>query len=262
MVTAAADCGVDGVKFQNRLGCRCKEFRPGTFFPQDECRDNYWERTLFSTDEWAKLSRHVHDLGLHFCCSVFSLDGMRQMAPFVNSWKAGASELDNLPLIEAMGQSGKPVILSSGMSDWEELDAAVRIAWRGNCPELTVLQCTSEYPCPPEKVGLNVMEEIKERYCAPPHYARKFGLSDHSGQIWAGIAAATLGADMLEVHCTWDQRSFGPDATSSLTFNELEQLVWGVRFVTAAQGRVDKDAQAAELEHVRKLFRPEESEYE
>lgn len=257
MITAAADCGANGVKLQNRRGSRCQRFRPGTetLFVEDESRQAYWERTGFTTDQWAGLAAHAHDCGLAFSCSVFSIEGMEEMAPYVDSWKVGASELDNLMLVELLGQSGKPVALSSGMSGWDELDDAVRIAWRGNCPELTILQCTSLYPCPPSRVGLSVLEQIRERYCNPPHYGRRCGLSDHSGTVWAGIAAATLGADMLEVHSTWDKRAFGPDSTSSLDFDQLKELVLGVRWVEAAMGAVDKDQVCVELEETRKVFR-------
>jgi N,N'-diacetyllegionaminate synthase len=112
-----------------------------------------------------------------------------------------------------------------------------------------VLQCTSEYPTPPERVGLNVMAELSARYGC------EVGLSDHSGTVWAGVAAAALGATVLEVHVTFSRQAFGPDVPASVTVDELADLVAGVRFVTAALDHpVDKDGLAEDLAPVRGLF--------
>ena len=99
-----------------------------------------------------------------------------------------------------------------------------------------MLQCTSAYPCPPEQVGLNLIPLFQSRYgCA-------VGLSDHSGTIYPGLAAATLGAEVLEVHVTLSREMFGPDVTSSVTTAELRQLVEGVRFLERARSHpVDKE---------------------
>jgi N-acetylneuraminate synthase len=112
-----------------------------------------------------------------------------------------------------------------------------------------VLQCTSAYPCPPERVGLNLIPFYRERYgCA-------VGLSDHSGTIYPGIAAATFGIDVLEVHVTLSREMFGPDVSASVTSAELRQLVDGVRFVERMIDRpVDKDAMAEDLRPLRALF--------
>src|SRR6185503_18542043 len=102
--------------------------------------------------------------------------------------------------------------------------------------DLTILQCSSIYPTPPEKLGLNMLSEWRERYDC------KVGLSDHSGKVFAGLAAVALGADTLEVHVTFSRESFGPDVPASLTTSELRELVQGVRFIrTAIQHPVNKD---------------------
>src|SRR5262249_5839152 len=136
----------------------------------------------------------------------------------------------------------------SGMSDWEELGAAVNCV-RENGASVAVLQCTTAYPCPPEKLGLNVITELRRRYeCI-------VGLSDHSGAIYAGLAAATLGAKMIEVHVAFSRECFGPDVIASITTAELKQLVEGVRFIERAMAHpVDKRAMAEELGELRKVF--------
>ena len=134
------------------------------------------------------------------------------------------------------------------MSPWQELDEAVRIVQRHGVP-LAVLQCTTAYPCPPDKVGLNLMQEFRNRYrCSA-------GLSDHSGTIYPALAAATLCADVIEVHVTLSREMFGPDVIASVTTTELRQLVEGVRFIERMRAHpLDKNAMAAETEHLRKLF--------
>jgi sialic acid synthase SpsE len=117
--------------------------------------------------------------------------------------------------------TGLPVLLSTGMSSLDEIDRAVeRVNARGL--PLTVMQCTTAYPCPEEKIGLNLLELFRTRYGCP------VGLSDHSGRIWPGLAAATLGASVLEVHLVFSRECFGPDVAASLTTAELADLVAGV----------------------------------
>jgi N-acetylneuraminate synthase len=151
-------------------------------------------------------------------------------------------------MLERLAATGRPVLLSSGMASWEQLDEAVRIVQAGGAP-VAVLQCTTAYPCPPERVGLNVLAELRERYDCP------VGLSDHSGTIYAGLAAAALGANLLEVHIVLSRECFGPDVPASVTTAELAQLTAGVRFIDRALAHpADKDAAAGEMAELRAMF--------
>jgi N,N'-diacetyllegionaminate synthase len=139
------------------------------------------------------------------------------------------------------------VILSSGMATWEELDAAVNIV--SPHASVAVMQCTTAYPCPPEKIGLNVLGELRDRYQVP------IGFSDHSGVIYSALAAATLGANMLEVHVVFSRECFGPDVTASLTTDELKQLSDGVRFIEQALiNPLDKQKLAGEMTELKTVF--------
>jgi N-acetylneuraminate synthase len=166
----------------------------------------------------------------------------------IRAWKVASGETGNLPMLERMARSGLPVLLSSGMSSWQELDQAVAtLRAHGNTP--TILQCTTAYPCPPEQVGLNLIPLYRERYGCP------VGLSDHSGTIFPGIAAATMRIAALEVHVTLSRQMFGPDVPASVTAAELAELVTGVRFIEQACAQpVDKDVLANELSPLRELF--------
>ena len=154
----------------------------------------------------------------------------------VAAWKVASGEVGNGPMFERMVRTGLPVFISTGMSPLKEIDAAVeRVKSKGLLA--TVLQCTSSYPCPPDKVGLNLIPFFRERYGCP------VGLSDHSGMIYAGLAAASLGVAVVEVHVILSREMFGPDVVASITTGELKQLVEGARFIEQMRANpVDKDS--------------------
>jgi N-acetylneuraminate synthase len=166
----------------------------------------------------------------------------------VAAWKIASGEFNNVPLIDRMAQSGLPVLLSTGMSRLDEIDSVVDRLQKAQAP-LTVLQCTTAYPCPPEDVGLNMIGFFRDRYgCSA-------GLSDHSGTIYAGLAAAAIGIDALEVHVTFSRDCFGPDVPASITTADLAQLVEGIRFIERMKSRpVEKDLLAERLGGVRQIF--------
>ena len=151
-------------------------------------------------------------------------------------------------MFKRMGATGLPILLSTGMSPIDEIDAAVEHVKAYRLP-LTVLQCTSTYPCPPEKIGLNLIPFFRERYSC------NVGLSDHSGTIYAGLAAAVLGISVLEVHVALTREMFSPDLAASLTTSELRQLVEGIRFIEKMKDNpVNKNDIATETAPLRSLF--------
>lgn len=251
-IDAVARAGADAVKFQTHIASEESTRREPwrvRFSPQDETRYDYWKRMEFSAEQWAGLKRHAEERGLAFLSTPFSMAAVELLERLgVEAWKVGSGEVGNLPMIGRMAATGKPVILSSGMSGWAELDAAVE-AVRGCGAPVAVLQCRTEYPAPAERVGLNVLGEIRRRYgCAT-------GLSDHSGTIYAGLAAVALGAEIVEVHVVFSRECFGPDVPASVTTAELGQLVEGVRFIERALSQpVDKDAAAESMAELRRTF--------
>ena len=251
-VDAIADAGADAVKFQTHIAAA--ESTPSEpwrvhFSPQDATRYDYWRRMEFTEEQWLGLRRHADERGLRFLSSPFSLEAVDLLARVgVAAWKVASGEVGNAAMLERMAGTRLPVLLSSGMSTTAELDGAVRSV-RAHALPLAVLQCTSAYPSPPERIGLNLLGEFRERYgCA-------VGLSDHSGTIFPGLAAATLGAAVVEVHVTLSRRMFGPDVPASVTPDELRQLVDGARFIGTMRAHpVRKDALAAELAPLRAMF--------
>lgn len=251
-IDAAAKTGVDAIKFQTHIAAAestpAETFRV-QFSEQDATRYDYWKRMEFTPEQWFGLAEHGRRVGLEFLSTPFSMQAVDLLERIgMAAWKVGSGEVSNLPMLRRMAETGRPVLLSSGMSSWHHLDEAVGCIRRtGTMPAL--LQCTTSYPCPPEKVGLNLLSELRSRYECP------VGLSDHSGTIYAGLAAATLGADLLEVHIAFSRDCFGPDTPASLTISELKQLVDGVKFIrTSLSNPIDKDAEADRTGDLRTLF--------
>ena len=252
-IDAIAAAGADAVKFQTHIAAA--ESHPSEpwrtpFSFEDETRHEYWKRMEFGEEQWAGLRAHAEDRGLVFLSSPFSLEAVELLQRIgVGGWKVASGEVSNRELLRAVAAAGGPVLLSSGMSPWAELDGAVTLLRDAGAGPLAVLQCTSAYPVAPEELGLNVLSEITRRYsCAT-------GLSDHSGTIFPSLAAIALGARVVEVHVTLSREMFGPDVPASVTTPELRSLVDGVRMIAKAlEHPVDKDAAADDMDEMRKLF--------
>ena len=251
-IDAAAKTGVDAIKFQTHIAAAestpAEPFRV-RFSPQDATRYDYWRRMEFTQEQWAGLATHASESGLIFLSSPFSSQAAALLEKIgVPAWKVGAGETANLPFLRELASTGKPILLSSGLVGWEDLDRAVTAVRDAGAP-VGVYQCTTAYPCPPEKLGLNLLADLRNRYNCP------VGISDHSGTIYAGLAAISLGVDMLEVHITFSRDCFGPDVSASVTIKELDCLVRGIRFIEQAMANpVDKDRIAADLVDLRRLF--------
>jgi N,N'-diacetyllegionaminate synthase len=252
-IDAAAGAGVDAIKFQTHIAA--EESTPSEpwrvkFSKQDETRFDYWKRMEFTVEGWAGLKQHAEDKGLIFLSSAFShaaVDILRKLG--MPAWKVASGELTNLPLIQHMASDGKPVMLSTGMSPHDEIDAAVAVVRKTKSP-LAIFQCTTQYPSPPESIGLNMLDELRARHeCA-------VGLSDHSGTIYPTLAAvAAYQAQLIEVHLTLSRDMFGPDVVASVTPAELKQLVDGVRFIESmAANPVQKNAIDPRTAPMRQIF--------
>lgn len=251
-IDAVAHAGADAVKFQTHIAAA--ESTPAEpwrvkFSQQDESRYDYWRRMQFSLDQWAGLKRHADERGLIFLSSPFSVEAVELLDGLaLPAWKVASGEVTNWPMLERMAETKRPFLLSTGMSNLAEIDQLVGWLIERGVP-YALLQCTTAYPCPPEKIGLNLLPLWQQRYNCP------VGLSDHSGTIYPSLAATTLGAAVLEVHVTMSRELFGPDVVASVTTAELAQLVEGVRFIeTMRRHPVDKDEMRAEMQPLRQLF--------
>lgn len=235
-IEAAAASGADVVKFQTHMAeAETLPNAPMPSYFKGEPRLEYFRRTAFSLPQWKEIATHCAAQGVGFLSSPFSLEAVDLLEEVgVQAYKIPSGEVSNLPLLEKVAGTGKLVYLSSGMSNWAELDAAVAVLRKGG--PLVVMQCSSAYPCPPERVGLNVMQAMAGRYGIP------VGFSDHTLGMAACVSAAALGAVVVEKHFTFSKLMYGSDARHSMEPAEFKQFCATVReAATIAAHPVDKD---------------------
>lgn len=239
-IDALAGTGVDTIKFQMHIAeaesSSEEQFRVN-FSYEDKTRYDYWERMGFSLEQWAGLKSHCEEKGFRFLCSPFSIKAVETMEQIgADRYKIASGEISNKLMLDRICRTSKPILISSGMSSFDEISECIGFIQSAGGNFEGVFQCTTAYPTPPEKYGLNVLQELRKLTNA------RIGLSDHSGEIFAGLAAVALGADMLEMHVVFDKKMFGPDAASSLTVSEFRTLCDGVRKIsTSLFNPIDKN---------------------
>jgi N,N'-diacetyllegionaminate synthase len=250
-IDATADAGVDAIKFQTHIAdaesTLDEDFRT-RLSGQDQTRYDYWKRMEFTAEQWESLSRHAQKRGLIFLSSVFSVPALLLLDLIgVPAWKFGSGEITTSDLLNAAAATGKPLLVSTGMSSLAEI-AKVAGLLRAKELKYALFQCTSRYPNPLSKVGLNVMEELRRFDCP-------VGLSDHSGSPYPALLALARGADLIELHVTFSRQMYGPDVAASVTFEEMKLIVAARdAFRTIDTHPVDKDAEADELASMKTLF--------
>jgi len=249
-IDVLSQVGVNAIKFQTHVAeaesSEYEAFRV-KFSYEDNTRFDYWKRMEFTEEQWIGLKVHCDDVGIEFLSSPFSLTAIDLLERVgVKRYKVGSGEVNNHLMLEYLAKTRKPVLLSSGMSSFEELDSSVALL-KSFDTSLSIFQCTTSYPTKPKNWGLNVISELKQRYGFP------VGYSDHSGDIYACLFAASQGAELFEFHAVFDKSMFGPDSKSSLTPKEISKLVTGLRqYEQSLVNPVDKssNSQFSELKGI------------
>ena len=251
-IDAVAKAGANAIKFQTHIASAestpLEQFRIN-FSKEDNTRYEYWRRMEFTPSQWEGLYDHCQEVGIVFLSSPFSEQAVELLDNLgMEAWKIASGEITNLPMLQKIALTGKPILVSTGMSDMEEIKNTLTYLSQYEVP-LLLFQTTTAYPCPPEKIGLNNIEAYRNTFGIP------VGLSDHSGTVFTGLAAATLGIDMLETHVTFSKDMFGPDVTASITISELAYLVEGIRYIETIQNNpVNKNDISEELKPLKALF--------
>jgi len=238
LIDAAKDAGADAVKLQTytpdtiTIRSNRSEFRVtgGTIWDGRSLYDLYGE--AFTPWDWQpKLKQMANAAGLALFSSPFdetAVDFLEQMD--VPAYKVASFELVDIPLIRKMARTGKPLIMSTGMATAEEIEEALAAARQAGATEIALLKCTSAYPSPADEINLRTIPEL----------TRKFGvlagLSDHTIGIAVPVAAAALGACIIEKHLTLSRADHGPDSAFSLEPEEFRTMVDAVRFAEKALG--------------------------
>ena len=225
----AKKSGADAVKFQ-------------LFSSQKLWGDDRIKHLELSEGELANLAWHCKDIGIEFLCTPFDADAVRFLNPLVKRMKIASGCINRWEIIDAI-DTKLPVILSTGMSRWDEIQAAI---YRLDNP-LTLLHCTSSYPCQPEEVNLLAMETLSQ-------FGFPVGFSDHTENGVCAIAAAALGATVIEKHLTLDRSQPGPDHQSSIDPTTFYMMVQSIRTVEKALGDGVKRVMSSEAE-LRKAWR-------
>ena len=241
IVRAMKGAGADAVKVQTytpdtltiQSDLEYFQIRGGTLWDGRTLYDLYGE--AYMPWEWQpKLKALANELGLEFFSTPFdrtAVDFLERMD--VPAHKIASFELVDLPLIRAVGRTGKPLIMSTGMASEEEISEAVAAAREAGCAELALLKCTSAYPALPEEMNLRTIPDLATKFRVVP------GLSDHTLGTTVSVAAVSLGACIVEKHFTLSRRQSGPDAAFSLEPDEFKVMVDDIRTTEKALGRVN-----------------------
>lgn len=236
LIEAAAEAGVDAVKFQTYSGNRIYSRKTPRFrylepIAGDKSPAELLEEISLPREWQPELLAHASSCGVHFFSSPFDHEAVAELdALDVPVLKIASFEIGDLPLIRRAAQTGRPLLISTGMAVLGEIEDALAAAVEGGTSAAGLMQCTSVYPAPPELANLRAMQTMRAAFGVP------VGLSDHTTGIAVPIAAAALGAAFIEKHFTLDRTMTGPDHPFALEPDELRSMVAGIRDAEAALG--------------------------
>ena len=236
LMEEAKGAGVNAVKFQIHISEEERlKYMPTPPYFKLEDRNEYFDRTSFSLNEWKKLKNYSHDLHLYFIVSPFSHKAVDVLENIdVDAYKIASGETTNLPLLEYINSKNRPILLSTGMSNWNEIKNAYKILEKNL---IVIFQCSSQYPCLPENVGLNIIEDFIEMF-----KGLTIGYSDHTLGNSASIGAIIMGAKVFEKHFTLSKLMYGPDARISLEPEEMKAFVDSINFISKIMNNpIDKN---------------------
>lgn len=248
MVVKAKEAGADYIKFQT--------FQPEKLVSKYADKAEYQKKTTGSEEsqlemlkklaltqeDFRELKDYCEQVGIGFISTPFDLDSIDFLESLdMDFWKIPSGEITNLPYLIKIAKTGRPIVMSTGMCQMEEIEDALTWLKKSGAGEITLLHCNTQYPTPMEDVNLNAMQSLKRQF----HLS--VGYSDHTQGIEVPIAAAALGAAVIEKHFTLDQTMEGPDHMASLAPEELSAMVRGIRNIEKALGDGEKGVTPSEM---------------
>lgn len=255
LVDEAKRCGADIVKFQtfNPEKLASRHAAMAAYQKKnlgvEESQKEMLEKLTLRKEEYVSLADYCRRIGIKFLSTPFETESVRFLNDLQDIWKIPSGEITNYPYLVEIARTGKEVILSTGMSTLDEVDAALDVLKTNGSGKITLLHCTTNYPTLMGDVNLKAMLTLKE-HCNCP-----VGYSDHTKGIEVPIAAVAMGAAVIEKHFTLDRNMEGPDHKASLEPDELEAMVRAIRNIELAMGdgvKAPSEAEKANIGVVRK----------
>lgn len=244
----AKECGADIVKFQTaKLDSLVSKSAKMAKYQKENIGSDMSQRDmlkklLLTYEEFAELSEYCKKIGIKFLSTPFDLESIAFLHDLgCDLWKVPSGEITNLPYLEKIASTRRQVLLSTGMCDIGEVEAALEILKDKGAGDVTVLHCTTQYPTPYEEVNLKAMLTLKKAFGC------EVGYSDHTQGIELPIAAVAMGAVVIEKHFTLDRNMEGPDHKASLEPDELSAMVKAIRNIEIAMGNGCKKPTASEF---------------
>lgn len=236
LVKTARECGADIVKFQTmNVNALVSKYAGLAEYQRknlgaDESQREMLKKLALKKEDFYTLADCCRKEKIKFLSAPFDIDSIRFLEPLQDIWKIPSGEITNYPYLVEIAKTGKEIILSTGMSTLEEVEDAVETLKEYGSGRITLLHCTTEYPAPIKDVNLRAMETLRERFDC------RVGYSDHTPGIEIPIAAAAMGASVIEKHFTLDRNMIGPDHRASLEPEELKAMIEAVRKVELSLG--------------------------
>jgi sialic acid synthase SpsE len=231
LVDIAKKAGADCIKFQTHI--TEEEMIKTKILPGKISKTPLWniiKNCELSVNDEIKIKKYCKERKIIFLSTPFSIPAVDRLEKInILAYKIGSGELTNLPFLKHIAKTGKPVILSTGMSNMDEIKKSIKLFQKLEI-QLAILQTTSEYPCDYQDINLKVIDNYKKKFNIP------VGISDHSLGIYTALGAIARGACIVEKHITLDKKMPGPDQKLSLEYNELSELVKGCKAVKLALG--------------------------
>lgn len=248
MVDAAKEAGVDYVKFQtfNPKKLVSKYAEKAEYQKEttgsDETQLQMLQKLTLTEDHFLSLRDYCREVGIGFISTPFDLESIAFLETFdMDFWKVPSGEVTNLPYLEAIARTKRKVVMSTGMCDMNEIQDAIEVLEKNGTTDITLLHCNTQYPTPYEHVNLSAMYSIRDAL------HKEVGYSDHTQGIEVPIAAAAMGATVIEKHFTLDKNMEGPDHKASLNPAELKQMVSAIRNIEQAIGNGLKEPSSSEM---------------
>ena len=250
LVDAAKEAGVDCIKFQtfkskNLVSHSAQKADYQKTTTGDGSQVDMLKKLELSYDEFIALKEYCDKVGITFLSTPFDFESIE----FLNSidmpfWKIPSGEVTNMPYLIALAKTGKPAVMSTGMCEMDEIEAAIRVLRENGTTDIKLLHCNTEYPTPFEDVNLKAMQTIRDAFDL------EVGYSDHTKGIEVPVAAVALGATVIEKHFTLDRNMEGPDHKASLEPDELTAMVSSIRHIEQALGNGDKTPSPSEKKNI------------